>query len=186
MLDTGLVTVIDVQRESGEVAIEGIGTLDLEVPERPGLQRIDVRELNAALRSLARTPLLSAFRYQRNPAAPPASDDGRHALPGCGRACGRGRSGGRDHSGDGGRARAHRSRAARAESVAAVPQIEPPAGCLDRVARSGGGDGQAGARRRRDADSAAAPRLPAARRVRRARSSTCTPARHSPARARSR
>ena len=71
-LDTGLVTVIDVQRESGEVAIEGIGTLDLEVPERPGLQRIDVRELNAALRSLARTPLLSAFRYQRNPAAPPA------------------------------------------------------------------------------------------------------------------
>ena len=71
-LDTGLVTVIDVQRESGEVAIEGIGTLDLEVPERPGMQRIDVRELNPALRSLARTPLLSAFRYQRNPAAPPA------------------------------------------------------------------------------------------------------------------
>jgi hypothetical protein len=71
-LDTGLVTVIDVQRESGEVAIEGIGTLDLEVPDRPGMQRIDVRELNPALRSLARTPLLSAFRYQRNPAAPPA------------------------------------------------------------------------------------------------------------------
>ncbi len=71
-LDTGLVTVIDVQRESGEVAIEGIGTLDLEVPERPGMQRIDVRELNPALRSLARTPLLSAFRFQRNPTAPPA------------------------------------------------------------------------------------------------------------------
>ena len=71
-LDTGLVTVRDVQRESGEVAIEGIGTLNLDVSERPGLQRIDVRELNPALRSLARTPLLSAFRYQRNPLAPPA------------------------------------------------------------------------------------------------------------------
>jgi hypothetical protein len=69
-LDTGLVAVRDVQRESGEVAIEGIGTLNLEVQERPGLQRIDVRELNPALRSLARTPLLSAFRYQRNPLAP--------------------------------------------------------------------------------------------------------------------
>jgi hypothetical protein len=70
--ETGLVSVIDVQRESGEVAIEGIGTLNLEVPDRPGMQRIDVRELSPALRSLARTPLLSAFRYQRNPAIPPA------------------------------------------------------------------------------------------------------------------
>jgi hypothetical protein len=65
-LETDLVAVADAQRERGEIAIEGIGTFDLEVSERTGMQRIDVRELNAALRSLARTPILSAFGYQRS------------------------------------------------------------------------------------------------------------------------
>ena len=44
----------DVQRERGEVAIEGVGTLELTAPERTGMHRIDVRELNPALQSLAR------------------------------------------------------------------------------------------------------------------------------------
>jgi hypothetical protein len=35
------------------------------------MQRIDVRELHAALQSLARLPLLAAFRYQQNAAASP-------------------------------------------------------------------------------------------------------------------
>ena len=39
-------------------------------PSASGMHRIDVRELNSALQSLARLPLLSAFRYQRTPAAP--------------------------------------------------------------------------------------------------------------------
>jgi hypothetical protein len=70
-LDTGFVAVRDVQRERGEVAIEGVGTLELEAPEREPLHRIDVRELNRALQSLARLPLLSAFRYQRGAGANP-------------------------------------------------------------------------------------------------------------------
>jgi hypothetical protein len=70
-LDTGFVAVRDVQRERGEIAIEGVGTLELDAPEREPLHRIDVRELNRALRSLARLPLLSAFRYQRAAGANP-------------------------------------------------------------------------------------------------------------------
>lgn len=69
-LDTGLVTVRDVQREVGEVAVEGVGTMELTASERNGMHRIDVRELNSALQSLARLPVLSAFRYQRSAVAP--------------------------------------------------------------------------------------------------------------------
>jgi len=69
-LDTGLVTVRDVQREVGEVAVEGVGTMELTAAERDGMNRIDVRELNSALQSLARLPVLSAFRYQRSAVAP--------------------------------------------------------------------------------------------------------------------
>ena len=68
-LDTGFLSLPTTQRERGEVAIEGVGTLDLNADPR-SMQRIDVRELNAALQSLARQPILSAFRYQR--AATPA------------------------------------------------------------------------------------------------------------------
>ena len=64
-LDTGFVTVADVQRERGEVAVEGIGTLELSAADRDGMHRIDVREIQPALQSLARQPVLSAFRYQR-------------------------------------------------------------------------------------------------------------------------
>jgi len=69
-LDTGLVTVRDVQREVGEVAVEGVGTMELDASERDGMHRIDVRELNSAVQSLARLPVLAAFRYQRSAAAP--------------------------------------------------------------------------------------------------------------------
>jgi hypothetical protein len=64
-LDTGFLTLLNVQRERGEVAVEGVGTLELTAAEREGMHRIDVRELDRALRSLARLPLLSAYRYQR-------------------------------------------------------------------------------------------------------------------------
>ena len=69
-LDTGLVSLKDVQRERGEVGVEGVGTLDLTAADRPGVHRIDVRELNSSLHSLARMPVLSAFRYQRPPGTP--------------------------------------------------------------------------------------------------------------------
>ena len=70
-LDTGVPTLPDVQRERGEIAVEGVGTLELTAAERDGMHRIDVRELNAALQSLARLPVLSAFRYQRSGALIP-------------------------------------------------------------------------------------------------------------------
>jgi hypothetical protein len=70
-VDTGLVQVSDAQRESGEIGVEGIGPLDLAATERPGMHRIDIRELNPALQSLARTPVLAAFRYQRTPSSVP-------------------------------------------------------------------------------------------------------------------
>jgi hypothetical protein len=70
--ETALVAVDGMQRERGEVAVEGAGTLELTTPDRQGLHRIDVREVNPSLHSLARQPILSAFRYQRTTAAPPS------------------------------------------------------------------------------------------------------------------
>ena len=70
-LEAGLVTLPDVQRERGEIAIEGVGTLELAAAERDGMHRIDIRELSQPLQSLARLPILSAFRYQRSAAATP-------------------------------------------------------------------------------------------------------------------
>lgn len=70
-IDTAFVDVTGVQRERGDVAVEGIGTLDLTATERDGMHRIDVRELQPALQSLARMPMLSAFRYQRTAGTAP-------------------------------------------------------------------------------------------------------------------
>jgi hypothetical protein len=67
-LDTGVVSMLDVVREQGEIAIEGVGTLEVATTEGPNVRRIDVRELDAALPGLAQAPLLSAFRYQQAPA----------------------------------------------------------------------------------------------------------------------
>jgi hypothetical protein len=64
-LETSLPTVPIAQRETGEVAVEGIGTLEIQSGELQGLRRIDVREVDPALTSAARNSLLSAFRYQR-------------------------------------------------------------------------------------------------------------------------
>jgi len=70
-LDTDVVTLPGAQRERGEIAVEGVGTLELVAAEREGMHRVDVRELNDALHSLARLPILSAFRYQRTGAMRP-------------------------------------------------------------------------------------------------------------------
>ena len=59
------------QRETGEVAVEGLGTLELLATEAGGLRRMDVRETAEPLRGLAREALLAAFRYQRRADAPP-------------------------------------------------------------------------------------------------------------------
>jgi hypothetical protein len=70
-LDTSFLTLPGVQRERGEVAVEGVGTLELSAGERDGMHRIDARELNRSLQQLSRVPVLAAFRYQRAAAAPP-------------------------------------------------------------------------------------------------------------------
>lgn len=70
-LDTAVVTLPDTQRERGELAIEGIGTLELETTEKDGTHRMDVKELNSVLASMARAPLLAAFRYQRASSSAP-------------------------------------------------------------------------------------------------------------------
>jgi hypothetical protein len=55
------------QRETGEVLIEATGTIELDAKEGGGLRRMDLKEVNAFLRSLARNPLQGAFRYHRRP-----------------------------------------------------------------------------------------------------------------------
>jgi hypothetical protein len=71
-LDTAFPTLPAVQRETGEVAVEGIGTLEITSQDVPGLRRMDVREVDASLTAAARQSLLAAFRYQRGPSGPPA------------------------------------------------------------------------------------------------------------------
>ncbi len=70
-LETGFVSVQGAQRETGEVAVAGTGTLQVSGPEPAGLRRIDVRELDAALASTARQSMLAAYRYQRTTEARP-------------------------------------------------------------------------------------------------------------------
>jgi hypothetical protein len=70
-LETGLPSIPAAQRETGEVAVEGIGTLEISPIDVPGLRRMDVREVDVALASAARQSLLSAFRYQRAVSGPP-------------------------------------------------------------------------------------------------------------------
>jgi hypothetical protein len=53
------------QRETGEVLIEGAGTMELIVTEGGGLKRMDVRETNPYLRSLGHYPPQAAFRFHR-------------------------------------------------------------------------------------------------------------------------
>ena len=66
-LDTSFPIITGVQREAGEAAIEGTGTIEVNAGGDEALRRMDVRETNASLRTLARQPLLAAFRYQRRP-----------------------------------------------------------------------------------------------------------------------
>ncbi len=60
------------QRETGEVLVEGEGTMELHATEGGVLKRIDLKETNANLRSLARFPLHAAFRYHRQSSEPPS------------------------------------------------------------------------------------------------------------------
>jgi hypothetical protein len=70
--DAPFLSFKNVQRETGEVLVEGAGTIELTATEAGGLKRMDFKETNAYLRSLARFPMQAAFRYHKQPNEKPA------------------------------------------------------------------------------------------------------------------
>jgi hypothetical protein len=69
--DAPFLSFKDSQRETGEVLVEGTGAMELTATEGGGLKRMDLKEVNPYLRSLARFPLQAAFRYHRQPTEAP-------------------------------------------------------------------------------------------------------------------
>ena len=65
--DAPFLTFRGAQRETGEVLVEGAGTMELTTTEGGGLKRMDVKEANPYLRSLAHYPPQAAFRYHKQP-----------------------------------------------------------------------------------------------------------------------
>lgn len=66
-----VLTFAGTQRETGELLVEGVGSMELTPTESGGLRRMDVREVGAVARSLVRFPLQAAFRYNRRPGDTP-------------------------------------------------------------------------------------------------------------------
>jgi len=65
--DVPFVSLKNSQRETGEVLVEGVGTMELTATEGGSLKRMDFKETNTTLRSLARSTMQAAFRYHRQP-----------------------------------------------------------------------------------------------------------------------
>jgi len=70
--DAPFLSFKNVQRETGEVLVEGAGTIELTATEAGGLKRMDLKEVNPYLRSLSRFPMQAAFRYHKQPNEKPA------------------------------------------------------------------------------------------------------------------
>ncbi len=70
--DVPFLSVKNSQRETGEVLIEGVGAMELTATEGGSMKRMDIKETNPYLRSLARAPLQAAFRYHRQPTENPS------------------------------------------------------------------------------------------------------------------
>ena len=70
--DAPFLSFKNAQRETGEVLVEGAGTIELSVTESGALKRMDFKEMNPYLRSLARFPMQAAFRYHKQPNEMPA------------------------------------------------------------------------------------------------------------------
>ena len=62
-----LVEFKNTQRETGEVLVESTGSTEINAAEGGSMKRMDVKEVNPSLRSLARFPAQAAFRYHRQP-----------------------------------------------------------------------------------------------------------------------
>lgn len=63
--DAPFLSFRNVQRETGEVLVEGSGSMEITSTEGGSLKRMDVKEANLYLRSLAHYPPQAAFRYHR-------------------------------------------------------------------------------------------------------------------------
>jgi len=70
--DAPFLSFQNAQRETGEVLVQGAGTIELTASESGGLKRMDFKETNSYLRSLAHFPLQAAFRYHRQPNEQPS------------------------------------------------------------------------------------------------------------------
>ncbi len=70
--DAPFLSFKDAQRETGEVLVEGAGTIELTATEAGGLKRIDFKEMSPYLRSLAHSAMQAAFRYHKQPNEKPA------------------------------------------------------------------------------------------------------------------
>jgi hypothetical protein len=70
--DAPFLSFKEAQRETGEVLVEGAGTIELTATEAGGLKRMDFKEMNPYLRSLARFPMQAAFRFHKQPNEKPA------------------------------------------------------------------------------------------------------------------
>jgi hypothetical protein len=64
-VDAPVLALTGAQRETGELLVEGLGSMELTPTESGGLRRMDVHEVGAVARSLSRSPLQAAFRYNR-------------------------------------------------------------------------------------------------------------------------
>jgi Carboxypeptidase regulatory-like domain len=69
--DAPLLSFEGAQRETGEVLVEGSGTMELTAIEGGGLKRMDVKEASPYLRSLSHFPAQAAFRYHKQPSEAP-------------------------------------------------------------------------------------------------------------------
>ncbi|MGC1264800.1 MAG: carboxypeptidase-like regulatory domain-containing protein [Candidatus Acidiferrum sp.] len=70
--DVPFLSVKNSQRETGEVLVEGVGTMELTATEGGSLKRMDFKETNPYLRSLAHSSLQAAFRYHRQASENPS------------------------------------------------------------------------------------------------------------------
>src|SRR6266850_1326989 len=71
-VDAPFLSFKNVQRETGEVLVDGAGTIELVAKEAGGLKRMDFKETNPYLRSLSRFPMQAAFRYHKQPNEKPS------------------------------------------------------------------------------------------------------------------
>jgi hypothetical protein len=69
--DAPFLSFKNAQRETGEVLVEGAGTMEIKATEGGGLKRMDVKEASPYLRSMAHFPPQAAFRYHRQPSETP-------------------------------------------------------------------------------------------------------------------